>query len=241
MDMTHNIEDRQNVGESIYTDLKQHILGMSLKPGEKLSEPKVAQWYKVSRSPVRSALKKLESEGLVAVEDKSGTYVTRLDPRHIKSLIYLRSCVETDMIIKLATTPHPEVVATLKADLVKMADAFQAPLTTFNDLDNDFHRHIYTFSGLSELWNLSQDFGGHYYRFRVLALEVEHSQVDIYREHQEIIDVIEAGQAELVRDLVHRHVTQHLGHYLHDPERWALYEPYFTGSYEEILALEDFL
>ena len=51
--------------EAIYEDLKKNILHLDLKPGVMISEMELCEKYKVSRTPIRDVIKKLESEDLL--------------------------------------------------------------------------------------------------------------------------------------------------------------------------------
>ena len=55
----------QPLSTNLYSELQEDILTGKLKAGEKLTEQKICDEYKVSRTPVREALRQLEMDGLI--------------------------------------------------------------------------------------------------------------------------------------------------------------------------------
>ena len=62
------------------------ILRGELAPGQRINEPDVAARLRVSRVPVREALRELESTGLVAARKHAGVFVRRLEPRQARAV-----------------------------------------------------------------------------------------------------------------------------------------------------------
>ncbi len=72
--------------------LRLAIVRGAYAPGAALSELALAEELRVSRTPVREALKQLETEGLVRIVPRVGTFVTEPSPREIGELLELREC-----------------------------------------------------------------------------------------------------------------------------------------------------
>ena len=84
--------------ETIYTALKHEILDLKLKPGQSVSEHELCERFAVSRTPVRTALQRLQADGLVHVIPYRGSTVCLLDFDEIRQMIYLRTAVESEVI-----------------------------------------------------------------------------------------------------------------------------------------------
>jgi DNA-binding GntR family transcriptional regulator len=82
------------VRERVYERIKTSILSGHLNPGEKLTEEHLAKTLGVSRTPVREALHKLESEGLIKVRKKRGFVVSRDSKEEVEEIFELRSILE---------------------------------------------------------------------------------------------------------------------------------------------------
>jgi DNA-binding GntR family transcriptional regulator len=82
------------IREKVYNYLKSAILSGNFGPGEKLTEEHLATKMKVSRTPVREALHKLESEGLIKPRKKRGFIASRDSKEEVEELFELRSILE---------------------------------------------------------------------------------------------------------------------------------------------------
>ena len=82
------------IREKVYEQLKSAILSEHYPPGEKLAEEHLAEKLGVSRTPVREALHKLESEGLIKPRKKRGFIVSRDTKEEVEELFELRSILE---------------------------------------------------------------------------------------------------------------------------------------------------
>src|ERR1700744_5954455 len=77
-----------------YTQIKARIIDLTYQPGERLSETKLAEEFGLGRSPIRTALLRLESEGWVEISPQSGTFVGALSEREIQELTEFRAILE---------------------------------------------------------------------------------------------------------------------------------------------------
>jgi DNA-binding GntR family transcriptional regulator len=82
------------VRERVYEHIRTSILSGCLNPGEKLTEEHLAKTLGVSRTPVREALHKLESERLIKVRKKRGFVVSRDSKEEVEEIFELRSILE---------------------------------------------------------------------------------------------------------------------------------------------------
>src|SRR5262245_56115145 len=62
----------------VYQGLRARIVSMEMRPGEQISDSDLARRFGVSRTPVREAIQRLASEGLVEIFPQSGTFVARI-------------------------------------------------------------------------------------------------------------------------------------------------------------------
>jgi DNA-binding GntR family transcriptional regulator len=81
-------------GEDAYQKLQAAIQSGALKPGTRLRESELAEWLNTSRTPVREALNRLQTEGLVAQEPRRGMIVAELDHNMVAELYVMREVLE---------------------------------------------------------------------------------------------------------------------------------------------------
>lgn len=83
---------------NLYAELQEDILTGKLQPGEKLTEQKICNEYKVSRIPVREALHQLEIDGLIEKIPNRGAFVLGLSAQDIQDMQLLRTSCEIQAV-----------------------------------------------------------------------------------------------------------------------------------------------
>lgn len=131
-----------------YQSIKQRIMNRSYAPGEKLSEARLAAELGVGRSPVRSALARLQSEGWIAVSPQSGTYVKGLNEDEMAEIFELRLLLEP----AAAALAAQRMPATTLKGLVQAFSAFGTQIESrsideYFSLDLQLHRLIHEAAG----------------------------------------------------------------------------------------------
>ncbi len=130
---------------SLFSELQRDILQGRMKPGEKLTEQRICSEYKVSRTPVREALKQLEMEGLIETIPNRGAFVVGFSEQDIRDIYELRKIYEMQAVrwaIERITDDEFDALEetfefmefyTMKKDLEKMLN-----------INTGFHQLIYT-------------------------------------------------------------------------------------------------
>lgn len=94
----HNPKDQQlrhgSRSEHVYRRLRDAIQEGEFKSGHRVMEIEVADWLKVSRTPVRDAIRRLEAEGMLEHQPRNGLVVARLDRQAVMELYVMRETLE---------------------------------------------------------------------------------------------------------------------------------------------------
>jgi len=109
--------------EFAYTRLREEIRERRLRPGDRLREVEVAERLGVSRTPVREALKRLESDGLVQDLPGRGLSVTELVPGRVMEIYAMREVLEGAAARFAATQASPLEIQSLHHLLAQLAEA----------------------------------------------------------------------------------------------------------------------
>lgn len=126
-----------------YAEIKERVLSLDYPPGTRLSEARLAAELGVGRSPIRTALQRLELEGWVNVLPQSGTMVAELSAEDVAELSELRMLLESHAARTAASRLGDEALEHLRAaydSLVAKQPAELAQLEAFDDL---FHETLY--------------------------------------------------------------------------------------------------
>ena len=201
------------LAEQVYEHLRQGILANEYQPGTVLREEALAGRLKVSRVPVREAVRRLASEGLVTVTPRQGAAVSTLSPRQFLDAYRVREALEA-LAIRLAVPRlTPEDVARLDQLHEEMARhaaaddavAFFAANAAFHALfveraDNEYLRAIYL-----PLMDQMR-------RYLSPSLDLRGGMDRSIEEHRAILRAVRAGDgAEAARLLgEHSHVPQRI-------------------------------
>ena len=200
------ISSSKNLAESVYRALKSDIFEFRLLPGTRFSENEVASRTRVSRTPVREALFRLQREGYVQVHPKSGWSVHLLDFDLLDHLYDLRLMLESAAVQRLcAANSKPALSGLEKVWLV-------SPRSRLTDgarvarLDEDFHSTLVENAGNPELARVHQSITE---RIRIVRrLDFTHPEriVYTYLEHGQILRAVLARREARAVQLLARHI-----------------------------------
>lgn len=135
------------LAENLYTQIQMDIIKGILPAGKKLTEQSLCEQYKVSRTPVREALRQLEIEGLVENIPNRGSFVVGFTSQDIKDIYELRKTYEIQAV-KWAI----ERINDDELDELGEIFEFMEFYTKKHDIDkmlninSNFHQLIYTSS-----------------------------------------------------------------------------------------------
>jgi len=87
-------KNHETLSKRVYKSLKKSILNGELKPGQKLSQDWLAKQMKVSRMPVREAIERLRTEGLVESIPYKESRVVNFSHKDIEEIYSVRSLLE---------------------------------------------------------------------------------------------------------------------------------------------------
>ena len=88
-------KSRKSAAEKVYGDLRDAITFSRLKPGERLLESKLCEGYKVSRTPLREAIRQLQAQGYITVEKNRGAIVKKTSIEEVEEIYSILALIET--------------------------------------------------------------------------------------------------------------------------------------------------
>ncbi|SDM99464.1 GntR family transcriptional regulator [Allokutzneria albata] len=199
---------RESTAEIIARQLRDAIMYGSLPPGTQLGETELASRFQVSRGPLREAMQRLVSEGLLRAERHRGLFVIDLGPADVYDIYSARSAIERAAVIRIMRGGDREnVAATLDETVRAMAVAADDDdPTALSDADLKFHEALIAASGSPRLVRMA----------RTLLIETRMCLAELQRtyqaveervgEHNQIIEAIRAGDEDLVLSLLEAHM-----------------------------------
>src|SRR4051794_20209198 len=190
-------DDDGSARARILKSLRMAIAEGRLRPGEKLSEERLARDFAVSRTPVREALKQLHNENLVEIRRRSGTFVTQLSKAELPELLALREVLE-GLSARLCATAdatrwRPAVLAAL-SDMEFAVSRDDA--SAYFLADRKFHHAILHGGAQGPLVN---HYDRVFNRLNLYALSVMAQERRMklgLAEHKAVVVALEAGDAD---------------------------------------------
>jgi DNA-binding GntR family transcriptional regulator len=131
----------------IYRRIRDLIINGTLPMGGKISESALAERLSSTKAPVRDALKRLQSEGLVQIRPKSGTFVFNLSDIEFNALLEFRYFVEAEALALSFSRNPRQLIQELSSILDNMTFCLTNNSTLeYIRLDNLFHEALFTYS-----------------------------------------------------------------------------------------------
>jgi DNA-binding GntR family transcriptional regulator len=207
--MLRNIGKKISLAEHAYLVIKDSILNNELKPREILSEEALAEKLGISRTPLRTALKRLEFEKLVYVNSAKNTIVTDVDIKDIKDAFIVRCTVEP-VCAKIACTKMSEsdFLALDKIIAFQETVVQSSQLVDFMASDREFHILIAQLTDNALLEEIVEQLSIYSQRY-VAATH----QLDVYaplalEEHKAIVAAFKVRDAKAAKDKMLYHIQQ---------------------------------
>lgn len=210
--------ERRTLGEQLYEEIRAAILDDRYQPGMELNEVALADDFEVSRGPVREALRRLASEGLVVIRPRRGAVVRSLSHQEFLNAYHVREALEL-LAVRLATPLLTEDdLDQLSKHIDNMREAIKKndisgllrENRAFHGLFVDRARN----SMLRTTYEYVMDSIGRYQRWSV---ELRGDLSHVTDEHLGILERVRARDADGAVELSHRHIQVPLRQLGEDP------------------------
>lgn len=182
-----------NLKDDAYEYLRSLLLDCEIKPGEIINEKQIVEKSGFSRTPIREALILLQSENLVEIIPRKGTYAKRIDIHGVMELFALRKLIEPAIAVKFRNNMNLTHMTKLDAQLKYICDN---PDTTsiqdFYRTDIAFHTFIINSSQNERIIRMFLPVMQEAYRIGInnTFTKTENSRIETYIDHHRIIQSI---------------------------------------------------
>ncbi|WP_395502998.1 GntR family transcriptional regulator [Ectopseudomonas mendocina] len=202
---------RKHGGRYIYETLRRQILTLQLKPGAQLDEVSLALQFNVSRSPVRDALARLISEGLVTILPNRTLLVTPFEIEEFPNYIAALDLIQRAVTRLAALNRTEQDLQRIRQANVAYVEALgQGSFEVMSELNKAFHMEIaraghnpYFTTYYEKLLGEGQRLLHLHFDFIVSSQSLKGADQD----HDHIIDAIANRQADLAEQASHEHTV----------------------------------
>jgi DNA-binding GntR family transcriptional regulator len=195
-----------------YERIWEKITTLELAPGAPINEQRLAQELDMGPSPVREALRLLTHDNLVAVTPRHGLYVTDVNVPDLEQISEIRVSLEALCARLAAQRATPDDLVVLEALRQEQATIPTDDSRRLFDLDHKIHQAVaqaahnkYLAQTLDRLFGLSQ-------RLWYLVLPHLGYLPASVEKHLDLVDAIQAGEAERAEQIMREHVQEFYAH-----------------------------
>ena len=193
--------------QNIYHSIREDITYGRLSPGERLIEFELAKKFKASRSPIREAIRQLESEGLIRFNQNKGITVSKLSPEEVNEIYNLRWLLESyaaRLSAEKATKAHVVYLRDLHKKLKLAAKNSDLPNWIQNNIL--FHDFLSENSGNKNLHQILVTLKRRVYLYHYVIVSIPGNFKAYIEHHAKIIKACETNDGEMAERSMKLHI-----------------------------------
>ena len=194
--------------QQAYDGLKQRIQDATFEPGAFLSERQLALQLGMSKTPVKAALERLESEGFIAVSPQQGIVVRDLSVHEIADQFEIRLALESYVLRRVAGRLSDQEAAKVRQNLKRQEQAARkSDMAAATHLDAEFHNIFCECLGNQEIIRVMSQLREKIHRVVGRVFRKHTDRLDAsFKEHTAIAEAVLAGDADLAAAKIQEHL-----------------------------------
>lgn len=206
------------LSDAVYHSISQALRAGRFDANSRLVESELAEALGVSRTPIRDALRRLESDGLVRSEPNRGYVVADLmeDVAHVFLIRERLEGLAAAMAAETITRPELEELDALQAEMEQLLAAVPTDIDRLVELNGRLHQRITDASRSPRLIRLIERLHPQYMSYQVLRIYSDDERRRSIREHREILDALWQRDSATAEHVIHRHLEHGKGVVLRD-------------------------
>ncbi|VBB43544.1 putative Uncharacterized HTH-type transcriptional regulator YdhC [uncultured Desulfatiglans sp.] len=205
--MSQRPDKNSSLRTRAYEAIKDKIIYLNLKPGDKIFESEIAQELGVSRTPVREALLLLENELLVECDPRLGFQVKRLTPTEIEEYFAIRIVFEEFVAPFIIERITREEIEALKRNVEEADESVKGgDLTQIIRRETDFHTILYQAAKSEMFFHIISRIVDKFQWLRAIGLSAPGGAEISLGDHRAILEVVEARDTEALKRLMTEHI-----------------------------------
>ncbi|MCX8085254.1 MAG: GntR family transcriptional regulator [Calditerrivibrio sp.] len=210
--MSNNVLlDSKPLREKIADKIRSDIVKGVFADGERLIEPKLAEIYGISRTPIREALRQLESEGFIEIVPRKGAVVKQLTLNDIDNLYAIKANLEGLAARQAVAHINDKDIEKLKSMNEKFISFFKGGedlIEEYLKYNISFHNLFIRCSKNEKLIEILEGLNKNFQRFRSFLVSKVDRVKEAYQEHNQIVAAFKNRDPETVEKAVRHHIEQ---------------------------------
>ena len=203
---------RQLLTSAVADKLREQIIRGDIPEGAQLRQDAIANQFRVSRIPVREALRQLDAEGLITILPHRGAIVPVLSPEDIEELFTIRALLEPELlklsIPRLAEEDFSQAEMILQQFIRELQR--ETHLESWGKLNWRFHSILYSRANRAYFMSILQNVNNNGERYTRLQLYLTHGMDRANQEHHKILQLCRERNVAAACQLLQEHI-RHAG------------------------------
>ncbi len=199
------VERPRSLRDQVYDRLRAAILSGDLAPGTPIIEASIAATLGASRTPVREALRRLETEGMLEPRGNRGSVVRELHIDEVVGIFEIREALETLAAGRASRRMTDRDFASLERLLAEMREHVD-DADMMERLDTAFHDSILAHADSGRLKRILGDLRSEIQAWRIIALSTPERRRATVAEHAAILRAMRSGDGAAVEHATTDHV-----------------------------------
>jgi DNA-binding GntR family transcriptional regulator len=181
------------LSDHTYDIIKEAIVSLKLRPGERLKVAELARELGTSATPIRETLARLEQEGLVKTIRFKGAFVAQIDDQDVEEIFELRELLEGAAVKKAATTFSSEDLRRAEAFLERMRMAYNTgDMGSYAKASRDFHNLFIEKFRNQRMVSVLKTFDDQLERVRLTAIRTPENIPLFIEDYAKILEALKA-------------------------------------------------
>ncbi len=187
----------------VYEKLRQEIIKGTLKPGQKLVMASLAKKFGTSETPIREAIRRLESDGYLTFTPHSGAIVTEINRQELSEIYLIRISLEA-LATRLAVNfiSYDDLIWLKKKNGEMKIAVENGRYEQLARLNKAFHLRIYKAAPFPRLYKMIADLWDAFERWPSIFTYVPERALAAIEEHEQIIEALETLDVDRADDLM---------------------------------------
>ncbi|HET8614625.1 MAG TPA: GntR family transcriptional regulator [Actinomycetales bacterium] len=203
-------EGRQSIRQQVAHALRAALVSGQMRPGVLYSAPALASQFGVSATPIREAMLDLVKEGLVIAVRNKGFRVTELSDTELDEISAIRTLIEAPTVGEVARlcddamAPRLEELRVMARRIVDCAR--HGDLIEYVEVDRQFHLALLALAGNEQLVRVVGELRARSRLYGLNVLVERGELVHSAKEHEQLVDLVLANDADGAETLMRRHI-----------------------------------
>lgn len=199
---------KESARDYAYRMIKDNIIRLELEPGCVFGENELADELGLPLTPVHDALVALARAKVVEVSPHRHSTVAPIDEALVEEARFVREVLECAVVSLCCQLATEEDLLKLEEN-VKLQETYMqtGPLESIHELDNQFHKHLFTIARKLEAYEMVQNLAVHLNRIRAIVLN-SIRDLEIIDDHRQILEAVRNRDERLATECMHLHLNR---------------------------------